>query len=87
MSEAKPKSGAVVHISQADVSALACCGMSPSQLVERVKELEGVLRDAVDSGIVPKSSASDGGASKYSAQVHVADRIRAALAKSQGENT
>lgn len=52
------------------------------QLVGRVKELEGVLRDAVDCGMVPKSSAADGGASKYGAQVLVADRIRAALSKS-----
>ena len=51
------------------------------QLVDRVKELEGALRDAVDCGMVPKSSAADGGASKYSAQVLVADRIRAALSK------
>ena len=51
------------------------------QLVERVKELEEALRDAVDCGMVPKSSAADGGASKYSAQVLVADRIRAALSK------
>lgn len=54
---------------------------TPRQLVERVKELEGALRDAVDCGMVPKSSAADGGASKYSAQVLVADRIRAALSK------
>lgn len=60
-------------------------GMTPMQLVERVKELEGVLHAAVDIGMVPTSSASDGGASKHSAQVHVADRIRAALAKCQGE--
>ncbi|MDR6768655.1 hypothetical protein J2W88_003959 [Acidovorax delafieldii] len=59
--------------------------MTPMQLLERVKELEGALHAAVDSGMVPTSSASDGGASKYSAQVHVADRIRAALAKCQGE--
>ena len=63
---------------------LTATGLSPVQLVEMVKELEGVLHAAVDSGMVPTSSASDGGASKYSAQVHVADRIRAALAKCEG---
>lgn len=57
-------------------------GLTPRQLVERVKELEVVLQEAVDCGMVPKSSAKDGGASKYSRQVHVADRIRAALSKS-----
>lgn len=59
-------------------------GLSPVQLVEMVKELGGVLQAAVDCGMVPKSSANDGGASKYSTQVHVADRIRAALAKCEG---
>lgn len=59
-------------------------GLSPVQLVEMVKELTGVLQSAVDCGMVPKSSALDGGASKYSTQVHVADRIRAALAKCEG---
>jgi hypothetical protein len=57
-------------------------GLRPRQLVERVKELKGVLQEAVDCGMVPTSSAKDGGASKYSRQVHVADRIRAALSKS-----
>lgn len=61
-------------------------GLSPVQLVEMVKELTGVLQAAVDCGMVPKSSALDGGASKYSAQVHVADSIRAALAKCEGVN-
>ncbi len=54
---------------------------TPRQLVERVEELEEALRDAVDCGMVPKSSAADGGASKYSIQIRVADRIRAALSK------
>lgn len=58
-------------------------GLTPSQLVERVKELEEALQAAVDCGMVPKSSAADGGASKYSAQVLVADRIRAALSKAR----
>ena len=58
-------------------------GLTPSQLVERGKELEVVLQAAVDCGMVPKSSAADGGASKYSAQVLVADRIRAALSKAR----
>lgn len=63
---------------------LTTTGLTPRQLVERVKELEGALRDAVDCGMVPKSSAADGGASKYSAQVLVADRIRAALSGCTG---
>ena len=50
-------------------------GLTPRQLVERVKELEEALRDAVDCGMVPKSSAADGGASKYSAQDRKSTRL------------
>lgn len=58
-------------------------GLTPSQLVERVKELESVLQAAIDCGMVPTSSARDGGACKYSAQVRVADEIREALSKAR----
>ena len=44
-------------------------------------ELRGAVRAAFDCEMIPKSSASDGGASKYSEQVMVADRLRAALLK------
>lgn len=46
--------------------------------------LLAALKEAVECGMVPTSSASDGGASKYSRQVHAADMIRAAIAKAEG---
>lgn len=42
-------------------------------------ELASVLQAAITCGMVPKSSAEDGGAALYSEMVRVADRIRAAL--------
>lgn len=53
--------------------------------MERAKPLVEALKEAIDSGIVPISSASEGGANKYSRQVLAADRIRAAIAKYDGE--
>lgn len=41
--------------------------------------LRAVLQAAVDCGMVPKSSAADGGACRHSEQVRVADQIRAEL--------
>ena len=43
------------------------------------EELREALWAAVDCGMVPSSSAKDGGAVRYSKQVKVADQIRAAL--------
>jgi len=60
---------------------------SPVQLSEwqkmeqQLTELREAVRAAFDCEMIPKSSASDGGASKYSEQVMVADRLRAALQK------
>jgi hypothetical protein len=48
-------------------------------------ELLKALEAAVECGIVPVSSVADGGASKHSQQVIVADQIRAAIAKAKGE--
>ena len=61
--------------------------MQAAQSAERelAKELVGALKEAIDSGMVQISSASEGGANKYSRQVLAADRIRAAIAKYEGE--
>lgn len=48
-------------------------------LETKIAELEAALQAAVDCGMVPTSSARDGGASKYVQQLHVADQIRKAL--------
>lgn len=45
-----------------------------------VAALVEALEAAVDCGLVPKSSAAEGGAMRFSRQVGVADQIRAALA-------
>ena len=45
----------------------------------KVEELTAVLQAAVDCGMVPITSALEGGAARFSEQVRVADLIRAAL--------
>jgi len=49
------------------------------ELEAEVARLREALLAAVDCGMVPSSSAKDGGAVRYSKQVKVADQIRAAL--------
>ena len=56
-----------------------------AHLIAAAPDLYEALEAAVDCGMVPKSTALNGGASKYSRQVLVADMIRAALAKARGE--
>lgn len=50
-----------------------------------VAALVEALEAAVECGLVPKSSAAEGGAMRFSRQVEVADQIRAALALYRGE--
>ncbi len=52
-----------------------------ASIIAAAPELLDALKAAVDCGMVPNSSASDGGAAGYSRQVIVADIIRAAIAK------
>lgn len=47
---------------------------------QSAREMLRALEAAIDCGMVPISSASDGGASRHSLQVRVADQIRAAVA-------
>lgn len=56
-----------------------------ARLIATAPELLDALIEAVDCGMVPISSAKDGGASTHSRQVRCADMIRAALAKAAGE--
>ena len=53
--------------------------------LEDIAELREVVQEAFDCGMIPKSSVSDGGASKYSEQVRVADRLRELLQESSDE--
>ena len=55
-----------------------------ARLIAAAPELLAALVAAVDCGIVPKSSAHEGGAVRFSRQVEVADQIRAAIAKAKG---
>ena len=57
-----------------------------SELEDQRDELLSALKEAVDCGMVPRSSALDGGAVKHARQVHVADQIRAAIAKSEAQS-
>nr|WP_313510277.1 hypothetical protein [Stenotrophomonas geniculata] len=56
-----------------------------ARLIAAAPELLDALIEAVDCGMVPISSAKDGGASTHSRQVRCADMIRAAIAKATGE--
>lgn len=56
------------------------------RLIAAAPELLAALEAAVACGMVPVSTAKDGGASAHSIQVRVADQIRAAIAKATGEN-
>lgn len=56
-----------------------------ARLIAAAPDLLAALEAAVECGMVPVSSASEGGANRYSDQVRVADAIRAAIAKARGE--
>lgn len=51
------------------------------RLIAAAPELLEALEAAIECGMVPVSSAKDGGAVAYARQVVVADQIRAAIAK------
>lgn len=48
-------------------------------------EMLEVLEETVACGIIPSSSAKDGGAARFSEQVRVADKVRAVISKAKGE--
>jgi len=54
------------------------------RLIAAAPDLLEALKAAVDCGMIPTSSAIEGGAAKYGRQVVVADMIRAAIAKAEG---
>lgn len=55
-------------------------GLSEVQkLEEKNKAMMLAIQAAIDCGMVPNSSAKEGGAAKHSIQVHVADQLRDAL--------
>jgi len=55
-----------------------------ARLVAAAPDLLAALKEAIDCGMVPKSSAAEGGANRHVVQLQVADQIRAAIAKAEG---
>lgn len=62
------------------------CSKPNAHLIASAPELYEALAAAVECGMVPISSASEGGAARFSRQVEVADMIRVALKKARGES-
>lgn len=60
-------------------------GQANACLISAAPDMYEALVAAIECGMVPTSSATEGGALKHVRQVHVADQIRAALAKARGE--
>lgn len=57
-----------------------------AHLIAAAPDLLAALEAAVECGMVPTSRVSDGGATAHVKQVHVADQIRAAIAKARGQS-
>lgn len=55
-----------------------------ARLISAAPCLLEALQAAIECGMIPSSSAKEGGAVRFSRQVHVADMIRAAIAKATG---
>lgn len=56
-----------------------------ARMIAAAPQLLEALEEAVASGMVPVSSAADGGAVAYSRVVRAADQIRAAIKAAKGE--
>ena len=53
-------------------------------IIAAAPDLLAALEAAIEHGMVPKSSASEGGAMRHASQVKCADQIRAAIKKARG---
>ena len=62
-----------------------CLPIEDARLISAAPDLLAALEAAIEHGMVPKSSAADGGAMRHSSQVKCADQIRAAIKKARGE--
>jgi len=82
------KSAGPMDLADAALAALGIThtsGAANMNLIAAAPDLYAALEAAIDCGMVPKSSVADGGATRHSRHVQVADMIRAALAKARGE--
>lgn len=70
------------HVTVEQVLALRSAAI---ELEQQRDDLLAALEAAVECGMVPSSSASEGGANRHAKQVHVADQIRAAISKVKGD--
>lgn len=59
-------------------------GVENARLIAAAPELLEALMEAVECGMVPITSAREGGAATHSRHVRCADQIRAAIAKAAG---
>lgn len=64
---------------------LKMCAKRVDELMEQNAELLAALKAAVKSGMVPTSSAKEGGANRHAEQCRVADQIREAIKKAEGK--
>ena len=60
------------------------CQEANARLIAAAPELLEALQEAIDCGMVPVSTAKEGGACAHSRQVLCADMIRAAISKATG---
>jgi hypothetical protein len=79
-----PESLISVQIGGPDEAHITASGLG-AVLAEHADMLEA-LEAAVACGMVPVSSAEEGGAAKFSEQVRVADTIRNAIKKARGQS-
>jgi hypothetical protein len=59
--------------------------LEDARLIAAAPDMFAALEAAVECGMVPKTSAREGGAAAHARQTHVADMVRDALAKARGE--
>lgn len=82
---------AIVVYSDDDDEPCGVCGetkeerIANARLIAAAPDMLEALKAAIDCRMVPFTTAAEGGASKYSRQVIVADMIRAAIAKAEGK--
>lgn len=60
--------------------------LANARLIAAAPEMIEALEASVACGLIPITSAREGGAARFSEQVRAADMVRAAIAKAKGES-